>query len=85
MLEAMKLKRMGVSAGYPDVFVPLPTDKYHGFYVEMKRKKGGRASPQQIEWINYLRDKGYYAEIAKGSDEAKEMFKYYISTLKPAA
>lgn len=85
LYEAVKLKRMGVSAGYPDVFVPLPTLSFHGFFVEMKRQKGGRVSAEQKEWINYLREQGYYAEIAYGADQAKEMFNFYLSTMPKAA
>lgn len=85
LFEAMKFKRMGVSAGYPDVFVPLPTPKYHGFFVEMKRIKGGKVSEAQLEWLQYLRDKGYFAEVAHGALEAKEMFNNYLLTMPPAA
>ncbi len=85
LLEAVKLKRMGVSAGYPDVFVPLTTPKYAGFYVEMKRLKGGKVQRNQLEWLEYLRGQGYYAEVARGSEEAKEMFHSYLSTMPPAA
>jgi VRR-NUC domain len=85
LFEAMKLKRMGVSAGYPDVFLPLPTSKYHGFFIEMKRLKGGKVSEAQLEWLQYLRDKGYYAEVAHGAEEAKILFNDYLSTMLPAA
>jgi hypothetical protein len=84
LLEAMKLKRMGVSPGFPDVQVPFPCGPYHGFYVEMKRKKGGKVSKEQREWINYLKDTGHYAEVAKGFEEAKEMFEHYLSFQKAA-
>lgn len=79
------MKRMGVSPGFPDVEVPLPIGPFHGFYIEMKRQKGGKVSEEQREWINYLKDKGYYAEVARGFEEAKEMFNYYLSFHKPAA
>lgn len=84
-LEAVNLKAMGVSPGFPDIEVPLPSGSYHGFYIEMKRKKGGKISPEQREWINYLKGKGYYAEVANGFEEAKEMFNFYISCTPTAA
>ena len=34
--EAANLKRQGVKAGVSDIFLPLPTDKYHGLFIEMK-------------------------------------------------
>ncbi len=85
LLEAMKMKRMGVSPGFPDVEVPLPCGHFHGFYIEMKRQKGGKVSPEQAEWLEYLRSKGYYAEVAYGFDEAKTMWEFYFSHFKPAA
>jgi hypothetical protein len=85
ILEAVKLKRMGVSPGYPDVFVPLKTPKFSGFYVEMKRLTGGKIQQNQIEWLEYLRGQGYYAEVAKGAEEAKKMFHFYVSTIPGAA
>ena len=85
LLEAIKLKRMGVASGFPDIEVPLPSGQYHGFYLEMKRKRGSKLSPNQIDWLNYLRDKSYYAEVAYGFDEAKEHFMRYLAFTKPAA
>lgn len=85
MLEAINLKRMGVSAGFPDVEIPLVRGHYHGFYIEMKRQKGGRLSPEQAEWLSYLREQGYFAEVAKGFEEAKKMFLDYIALTPKAA
>lgn len=87
LFEAMKFKKMGVSPGFPDVEVPLPLPggPYHGFYIEMKRQKGGKVSPEQAEWLAYLKDKGYFAEVAYGFEHAKEMWNYYISLYKKAA
>lgn len=84
-LEAINLKAMGVSPGFPDIEIPLPVAHYHGFYLEMKRKKGGKVSQEQAEWLNYLKSKGYYAEVAHGFDEAKAYFNHYLSFMKPAA
>ncbi len=85
LLEAMKMKRMGVSSGFPDIFVPLPTPKFHGFFIEMKRLKGGKVSEPQLEWLKHLRDIGYYAEVAYGATDAKEKFVFYLSTMPEAA
>ena len=78
LLEAMKLKRMGVSPGFPDIFVPLPKGKYHGFFIEMKRQKGGVISELQQNWLMYLRSQNYYAEVANGFDEAQQLFLDYL-------
>lgn len=85
LLEAMQLKRMGTSAGFPDVFVPLPTPKYHSFFVEMKPIKGGTLNENQVDWLSYLREKGFFAEEAHGFEEAKSLFLQYLATFPEAA
>lgn len=79
-IEGYNLKLMGVSKGFPDVFVPLPMGKYHSLFIEMKPLKGGKIEKEQSEWINYLREKGFYAEVAHGFEEAKRIFLEYLSS-----
>lgn len=85
LVEALKFKRSGVQPGVPDVCIPIPSGSYHGLYIELKRVIGGKVSQPQSEWLAFLREKGYYAEVAKGFDEAKEMVLHYFSLTKPAA
>lgn len=65
---AMDLKAEGVSKGFPDLSIPSLS-----LYIEMKRLKGGRLSPEQKAWLEYLRSVGYRAEVAKGAEEAKRI------------
>lgn len=76
---ALKLKRMGLSPGFPDIEIPFPSGSYHGLYIELKREKGGRPSDSQKGWIDYLNEKGYFATFAYGFDEAKEIVLHYLS------
>jgi hypothetical protein len=77
------MKAMGTSKGFPDIIVTVPAGPFHGFFLEMKPVKGGNIQAEQAEWLNYLRGKGYYAEVARGFEAAKEMFLHYISLTKP--
>ena len=77
-VEAKNLKAEGVSAGVPDVCIPVPNKKYHGLYIEMKRQKGGRVSEKQKEWIERLNQNGYLAVVCKGFNEAREVVEKYI-------
>lgn len=77
-LEALKLKRMGVSSGFPDLFIPIPTKDWHGFFIEMKREKGGVVSDQQKYWLNELTKKGYLAIVCRGFNEAKQKVMEYL-------
>lgn len=65
--QARKLKAEGVSAGVPDLFVPEWL-----LWIEMKRQKGGRVDPAQIEWHDYLRSIGHLVITPKGAHDAVE-------------
>ena len=52
----------GLFRGAPDLFIP----KYHTF-IEMKRRDGGKASPEQLEAQKMLRKYGYTSEICHGA------------------
>ena len=85
LFEAVKLKRMGLATGFPDIFVPLASGGYHGLMIEMKKAKGGALSAAQRDWLNYLRSQKYYAECAHGFEEAREMVLKYLSLTPKAA
>ena len=78
-IEAKNLKAEGVSAGVPDICIPVPNFKYHGLYIEMKRKKGGRVSEKQKEWIDRLNRLGYLAVVCYGADEAIKVVEEYVN------
>jgi hypothetical protein len=46
--------------------LPVARGTSHGLYIELKRTKGGRVSPDQREWIEALRAEGYDVVIPKG-------------------
>ena len=76
--EAAKLKAEGVSAGVPDLFIPIPKQGYHGLFIEMKVGKN-RTSPEQDEWLALLRKSGYKAEVCYGADAAINEIEKYLS------
>ena len=63
---AAKMKATGTSKGVPDLCIPA-----WRLYIEMKRVKGGRLSPDQIEWIKYLEKVGYSVIIGFGALDAQ--------------
>lgn len=68
----MKNKMSGVRPGVPDMLVILPNHKL--LFIEMKRAKGGRTSPEQVKWIKALNDcKEVTAVEAHGFEEAKKI------------
>jgi hypothetical protein len=76
--EAAKLKAEGVSAGVPDLFIPIPKQGYHGLFVEMKVGKN-RTSHEQDEWLALLRKNGYKAAVCYGADAAIKTIDDYIT------
>lgn len=76
---AMKFKREGLRAGYPDLGLDVPRGGFHGLRIEMKRVRGGRLSAEQEDWIVFLLDQGYKAVVCKGADEAIQAIKDYLA------
>ena len=79
-LQAIKMKRTGYVKGFPDLFIYEPNQDYHGLAIEMKKEKGGVASPEQKSWQEQLRNRGYASYICKGNEEAIKVIDEYFNT-----
>lgn len=77
-LEAVHLKQQGVRAGVPDLCLPVARDGCHGLYVEMKRTKGGRVSPEQMGWMEALKAEGYMVAVCQGWEMASDVIVNYL-------
>lgn len=64
---AKLLVKEGVVAGVPDLFIPA-----WGIWVEMKRQKGGRLSPDQEGMIAYLESIGHRVVVGFGALDASD-------------
>ena len=85
-LEAVKLKRMGVRRGYPDIFLPVRRAGLSGLYIELKaesrrpktkRGKGG-VSDEQAWWLSELWKQGYSTHVCWGFEEARKTIEEYL-------
>ena len=76
--EAGRFKAMGVKAGVPDVFLEVPRGGLHGLRIEMKRRRGGKVSEDQTDWIDYYNSNGYRAAVCYGWDEARSVIEEYL-------
>jgi hypothetical protein len=65
--------------GFPDIFIYEPRGTFHGLAIEMKRVKGGKIEPEQIEWKEQLRNRGYASYICKGSEDAIKVIDEYFN------
>jgi hypothetical protein len=62
---AVRLKKMGVVAGIPDLFIPAWM-----LYIELKREKGSVVSEAQKKIMTYLQRVGYTCLVCHGATEA---------------
>ena len=76
--ESHNLRLQGVKTGIPDIFLPCARGPWHGLYIEMKRRKGGRVSVDQQRMILALRAHGYKVEVCRGWEEAMDTICEYL-------
>lgn len=67
--QRIRNAQMGLKKGLPDFIIVTPTKV---LFVELKRKTGGRVSPEQTAWIAAFNGAGCPAAVCKGFTEAKE-------------
>jgi len=77
--EAIRLRAEGVLAGVPDLVFAEPRGRYHGLYVEMKRRKGGSVSEDQRKIHRRLRRKGYKVMIGYGVNDVWDEVEAYLA------
>lgn len=70
-------RQMGVKAGVPDLFYPVPANGYHGLFIEMKAKTG-RLDPKQKRWIEILEAFGYKCVVVHGWEKARDALLEYV-------
>lgn len=78
--EGAKLKRMGVSAGYPDVPIEQARKGYHGLRIELKRASATMKDvrPEQLWWNKRLNEEGFLAVFCFGFEQAKKVVMDYF-------
>lgn len=72
------LKKMGVKSGLSDILIFDSPPNYplmKGAVLELKKLKGGKLSPEQIEWLDYFENNSWVAGVAEGLNEALALLK----------
>lgn len=77
-----KLKKMGMRKGIPDLFFPVPNQKHHGLFIELKRNEKALLGKEQAEWIVYLNELGYRALRCSSLDDAILNIEDYMNGIK---
>lgn len=75
---AAKLKAEGVTAGIPDLHIPVSRHGYHSLYIEMKNGKAGRLSEHQKECIAQLQFQGHKVAVCRTFDEFLQQVNDYM-------
>ena len=83
IVQASIMKRTGLLAGVPDIFIAKPFSspkgliQFHGLYMEIKTSKGV-LSENQKTIIPKLQEKGYQVEIIRSLDDAIKILNEYL-------
>lgn len=78
-IEAAHLKAQGVKAGVSDILLPVARGGYHGLWIELKRRHGGKLSSEQETWLDAMQDEGYMAVCCLGFEEARTVIVEYLA------
>lgn len=74
---AAYMKAEGLRSGVPDICVPTRRHPYGALYIELKSATG-RASAEQLVWIERLTNMGNKAVVCKGWLQAKRVIEDYL-------
>lgn len=72
-------KEEGFSAGFPDLAILVPNEKYHGLFIEMKQPKG-KVTKHQETWLNKLTAQGYACFVCRSANAAIKCINEYLAT-----
>lgn len=86
---------MGVMSGVPDLFIFIPVkhiynlpngighgSSYRPISIELKRRKGGKLTPTQVNWGEVLNDSDIPWRCCKGWNEAVDFIKEIIAQIE---
>ena len=73
-----RLKRTGLLAGVPDLFLAIPSFDWHGLFIEMKSKPG-KLTAKQKEMHKQLIAQRYHVVTAYGWHEGHDIIKEYLA------
>ena len=77
--EAARLKKQGVKAGVSDLFLPIPSNGFHGLWIELKNATGkATATTSQLEWGKKMLGQGYGFKVCHGATEAITAIEEYL-------
>lgn len=76
---ADEMRAEGMTAGTPDISVDVPSGKFHGLRLEMKRLGAKPPTKAQVEQMENRRRMGYEALLVQGFSAARQATVRYLS------
>ena len=80
--QAVKNKRMNPLRGYPDLFIAVARNGFHGLFIEIKKDvkipKTNHVK-EQLAVLNKLNGNGYKAIMAGGFEAVKKTINDYLN------
>ena len=77
--QGARLRAEGLRKGVPDICLPVARGGFAGLYIELKRTKGGKTTPEQEQWISALSEAGHCAVRCDGWQAATVVIAEYLS------
>lgn len=77
VIEATKLKKMGVLPGVCDIIITIPKGRYHGMFAELK--VGDNTLSENQEAFIMAHEKDYYCVVCWTEQEFKDEVRKYLN------
>jgi len=77
ILEAINLKRTGVTAGVPDVFCSIARGSWYGLFLEFKAGRNKLTEAQKMMFDKFSKA-GYKCEVCYSFEDAVKVFVDYV-------
>lgn len=74
---AARMKKEGLLAGMPDIFIARMAQGYGGLFLEFKSKRG-RVSPEQEKVMGILGEAGYLCHVVRSVEDAMKVTEVYM-------
>jgi hypothetical protein len=75
---AMRLKKEGTLAGVPDLFLSIPRNDWHGFYIEMKAGKN-KLTEEQEKFFTASQKHNYKCQVVRSLDQFMREVSFYLN------
>jgi len=77
IMTGAMLKRLGLRKGFPDLLLLAQSGGYGMLFIELK-SEFGTPTKEQLEYLAFLRDRGYAACLCYGWDAARRCIEDYL-------